>query len=84
VSGYGEELAEPYECKIRVTIISERATALDDPVLVMVCFTAVEVEREILYRHRRWSDRLKFYVPGQGDFQVLTKDSQRRMMCQSF
>jgi hypothetical protein len=32
VSGYGEELVEPDECKVRVTIISERATALDNPV----------------------------------------------------
>ncbi|MEI7826784.1 MAG: hypothetical protein WCI87_03185 [Euryarchaeota archaeon] len=32
VSGCGEELFEPDECKVRVTIISERATALDNPV----------------------------------------------------
>ena len=29
-------------------------------------YTAVAIEREILYRHRRWSDRLKFYLPCRG------------------
>ena len=68
VSGYGEELAEPYKCKTRLTIISERATTLDNPVLVIVSHTAVEVEREILNRHRRTSDRLEFYVTDHGGF----------------
>jgi hypothetical protein len=31
VSGYAEEPVEPDECKVRVAIISEHATALDDP-----------------------------------------------------
>ena len=29
VSGYGEEQVEPDECKVRVTITSERATAME-------------------------------------------------------
>ena len=47
VSGYGEELVEPDECKARVTIISERATALNPYELAIVCHTAVEAERDI-------------------------------------